>query len=190
MKALQTIKPTREQAEKIYGLLNDLDPDYPDGAGDQFMRTGQACFDGVGRLMGRAKQGEVFIRGGQIGEDFIFSECFLVPLEDEPIFVRIDFDNRDEECVEAEIFVHAIEDFESVRQFVVEALAAAHMGKISALLQAHFTPDRTIEALRRVIETSSIGEAFKSDESARRIHDSLSGDAGESSRSMIRRPGL
>lgn len=173
MKAIQTIQPTPEQVEKIYDLFNSIDPEFPGNAGEDLLQIGQALFRDVGRLKNGFLNGGAFIQGGTIGDGFIFDECYLVPIKDEGIFVRLDFDNRDDEDVEVEIFVHKLEDLERVRDFLVHELSVTHLNQIAGLLKGYGAPDAAMEKLRRAIQSSKMGAEFMADEAARTIQDAI-----------------
>lgn len=177
MSPISTIRPTPEQAQKIFALFIDLDPDFVDGVREEFMRDGQALFAESGNLKATPVEGEIFIKGGQIGDWFIFSTCYLTPIHEEGIFVRLDFDDRDDESIEVEIFVHRLEDIEKVRDFVVGKLLAAHMKGVAEILGDHVVHDVAVERLRDVITASSMGPAFMADDQARRLRDTIEAPA-------------
>lgn len=187
MKPIPTIQPTPEQAQKIFDLFIDLDPDFVEGTREAFMRDGQALFAESGNLKATPVEGEIFIKGGQIGDWFIFSACYLTPIKEEGLFVRLDLDHRDDESIEVEIFVHRLEDIEKVRDFVVGELLAAHMRGLAEIIGDHVPHDAAVERLRGIIAASTMGPAFLADDQARRLRDTIETPAVAP---KIRRQGL
>ncbi len=188
MKPIPTIQPTPEQAQKIFELFRDMDPDFTDGARETFMRDGQAFFDDVGSLKNEIIEGEIFIKGDQIGSWFQYTECYLTPIKGEDIFVRLDLDQRDDENIEAAIFVYKLEDIETVHSFLVNELLVARMNQVANILGNHVPQDVAIERLRDAIAASTLGPAFLADDQARRLRNTIDGHA--SARASISRRGL
>jgi len=188
MKSIPTIQPTPEQAQKIFDLFRDMDPDFTDGARETFMRDGQAFFDDVGSLKNEIIEGEIFIKGDQIGSWFQYTECYLTPIKGEDIFVRLDLDQRDDENIEAAIFVYKLEDIETVHSFLAHELLVAHMNQVANILGNHVPQDVAIERLRDAIAASTLGPAFLADDQARRLRNTIDGHAP--ARASISRKGL
>ena len=177
MKPVPTIQPTPEQAQKIFDLFRDMDPDFTDGARETFMRDGQAFFDDVGSLKNEIIEGEIFIKGDQIGSWFKYTESYLTPIKGEDIFVRLDLDQRDDENIEAAIFVHKLEDIENVHKLLVHELLVAYMNQAATILGDHVAHDVAIERLRGAIAESTMGPAFMADDQARRLRDTIEAPA-------------
>lgn len=188
MKPIPTIQPTPEQAQKIFDLFRDMDPDFTDGARETFMRDGHAFFDDVGSLKNEIIEGEIFIKGDQIGSWFQYTECYLTPIKGEDIFVRLYLDQRDDENIKAAIFVHKLEDIKNVHRLLVHELLVAYMNQVATILGNHVPQDVAIERLRDAIGDSTIGPAFIADDQARRLRDTIDGHAP--ARASISRRGL